>query len=201
MNKLLIATRNAGKQAEFRSLLNGAGFEIVFPDDVGLKRQPAEDRLERFDSFEENARAKAAWFAALSGLDTLADDSGLEVVALDGAPGVKSKRFAGTTGDEDAVSFANNRLVMSRLATLDPSDRSARFQCVLVLRRRDGSEVVARGESAGRIVDVARGDGGFGYDPIFYSEDLRMTFGEASQRGKDAVSHRGRAAAALRRQL
>ena len=201
MSRLLIATRNPGKQAEFRELLAGVGFGLVFPDDIGLSFQPMEDRLERFDTFEENARAKAAWFASTSGLDTLADDSGLEITALDGAPGVHSRRFARFTGSDKATALANVALVLSRMATLDPIDRSARFRCELVLRRRDGRELTATGVSHGRIVDVARGRNGFGYDPIFYSDDLRMTFGEASQRAKDAVSHRSRAAAALRHKL
>lgn len=206
MTPLLVATRSRGKQAEFRALLAPLGRSIVFPDEIGLGETPEEATLEAFDSFESNARAKAAWFAARSGLDTIADDSGLEVDALGGAPGVHSKRFAGVEGPDHEVTAANNAELLQRLSGIPLLGRVARYRCVLVLSRvQEGdshprvprAEVEVEGSTAGRILEAPRGSGGFGYDPLFWSEELGKSFGEATAEEKGRVSHRGRAVSAL----
>jgi XTP/dITP diphosphohydrolase len=198
VNRLLVATRSRGKQAEFRELLAPFVPCVVFPDDIGLAESPHEATLEAFDTFLENARAKATWFSARAGLPVLADDSGLEVLALGGEPGVRSKRFAGQAGPDHDVTSANNRELLRCLAGLAPEHRGARYRCVLVLRWPDRpKELVAEGSCLGRILDAPRGTGGFGYDPLFWSEELGKTFGEATIEEKARVSHRGRAVAAL----
>jgi XTP/dITP diphosphohydrolase len=196
--KLLAATRSAGKQREFRRVLEPAGIEVVFPDDVGLYPTQAEDFLELGDSFEINARRKAEHFARLSGLPTVADDSGLEVLSLGGAPGVRSRRWAGATGTETEVDAANNAELVRRLAGAAGPRRGARYRCVLVYLAHPGVvPVTVEGACAGRILEAPRGAGGFGYDPYFFSEELGKTFGEATPEEKDGVSHRGRALRAL----
>ncbi len=201
--KLLAATRSAGKQREIRRVLEPAGIEVVFPDDIMLYEDAAEDLLETGETFEANARHKAEHFARRSGLSTVADDSGLEVLSLGGAPGVRSRRWAGATGSPAEVDAANNAELLRRLAGAPEGRRRARYRCVLVLLRGEGSiPEVFEGACAGRILEAPRGGGGFGYDPLFWSDDLSKSFGEASAEEKDGVSHRGRAlrslAAALR---
>ncbi|MEO8226676.1 MAG: non-canonical purine NTP pyrophosphatase [Gemmatimonadota bacterium] len=196
--KLLFASRSTGKQREARRVLEAAGHDVVFPDDAGIPETAAEDALESGDSFEINARRKAEYFARLSGLPTVADDSGLEVTSLGGAPGVRSKRWAGATGPTEAVDAANNAELLRRLRGAAPERRRARYRCVLVLFR-SGTAVpeIFEGACNGTILEEGRGTGGFGYDPLFLSDDLGRTFGEVPQEEKNAVSHRGRALAAL----
>ena len=192
--KLLAATRSAGKQREFRRVLEPAGVEVVFPDDVGLYPAQAEDELELGETFEANARRKAEHFARLSGLPTVADDSGLEILALGGAPGVRSRRWAGATGSEAEIEAANNAELIRRLAGATGVRRGARYRCVLVYLPAQGSVPrLFEGVSGGRILEEPKGEGGFGYDPYFFSVELGKTFGEASPAEKDSVSHRGRA--------
>ena len=196
--KLLVATRSAGKQDEFLRLLGGAPHEVVFPDEVGLWPVAEEDGLESADSFAGNARRKAEHFARRSGLATVADDSGLEVLSLGGAPGVRSRRWAGAEGPEVEVDRANNAELLRRLLGAAEPRRRARYRCVLVLLRAPGAvPETFEGSCAGTILEEPRGDGGFGYDPLFFSDDLGKTFGEATREEKDAVSHRGRAFTAL----
>jgi XTP/dITP diphosphohydrolase len=192
--KLLAATRSPGKQREFRRVLEPAGVEVVFPDDVGLYPTQAEDMLELGETFEGNARRKAEHFARLGGLPTVADDSGLEVLSLGGAPGVRSRRWAGASGSDAEVDAANNAELARRLTGATEARRGARYRCVLVYLANQGSvPQVFEGLCAGRILEEPRGEGGFGYDPYFLSAELGKTFGEASPAEKDAVSHRGRA--------
>lgn len=196
--RLLAATRSAGKQSEIRRLLEPAGVSVLFPDDAGLPETPAEDGLELAETFEGNARRKAEYFARLSGLPTVADDSGLEVVALGGAPGVRSRRWAGATGTNAEIDAANNAELLRRLRGAPESRRRARYRCVLVLLRDAGAvPEVFEGSCAGRILESPRGGGGFGYDPLFFSDDLGRSFGEATPEEKDTVSHRARALRAL----
>jgi XTP/dITP diphosphohydrolase len=193
--QILIATRSAGKVRELRPLLQGAGYTAVSLDDVGLHEEPIEQDLESFDSFEENALAKARHFRARSGLTVMADDSGLEVLALGRRPGVLSKRWSGR-GDlsGDALDEANNRHLVAQLDGI--SDRRARYVCVAAFS--DGvRELACRGEVEGEILLAPRGNGGFGYDPYFFSTELGRTFGEASREEKERVSHRARAFHAL----
>lgn len=192
--KLLFATRSAGKQREVRRVLEAAGHEVVFPDDAGVPESSAEESLETSDSFETNARQKAEYFIRKTGLPTVADDSGLEVFSLGGAPGVRSKRWAGVTGDPRAVDAANNAELLRRLRGAPETRRRARYRCVLVYLRSAGAmPAVFDGATAGLIIETPRGEGGFGYDPYFLSDELGRTFGEVSGAEKDAISHRGRA--------
>jgi XTP/dITP diphosphohydrolase len=196
--KLLAATRSAGKQPEIRRVLEPAGLEVVFPGDLGLWETATEETLELDETFEANARHKAQHFARLTGFPTVADDSGLEVFSLGGAPGVRSRRWAGAQGPADVVDAANNAELLRRLAGAPEHRRRARYRCVLVLLRQpDAVPEVFEGICTGRILEQPRGIGGFGYDPLFLSDDLGRTFGEAAPEEKDAVSHRGRALHAL----
>jgi XTP/dITP diphosphohydrolase len=200
--KLLAATRNLGKQREIRRILGPTGLEIVFPDDIWLRETSTGDALEQAESFEGNARRKAEYFARLSSLPTFADDSGLEVLSLGGAPGVHSKRWAGAQGKTEEVDAANNAELLRRLAGVPDSQRVARYRCVLVfIRASDAVPTVCHGDCAGRILEAPRGSGGFGYDPLFFSDELGKTFGEAAAEEKDRVSHRGRALRALAQAL
>jgi XTP/dITP diphosphohydrolase len=195
---LLIATRSAGKQREFTRLLGPLDVRLAFPDDVGLAARSEEDALELSETFEANARHKAEYFARRSGLPTVADDSGLEVLALGGAPGVRSRRWAGATGAPEQVDAANNAELVRRLAGAPPERRRARYRCVLVLLREPGGTPDSfEGSCAGRILEGPIGTGGFGYDPYFFSDELEKSFGEATPEEKDRVSHRGRAVRAL----
>jgi XTP/dITP diphosphohydrolase len=200
--KLLVATRSPGKQREVRRLLAGDDLEVVFPDEAGVFAMPQEAGLELGDSFAANARAKAEYFAKHSGLPTVADDSGLEVISLGGEPGVRSKRWAGAEGLESAVDAANNAYLLQRLQGAPASKRRARYRCVLVLYRTPKAfPETFEGASTGMILPEPRGTGGFGYDPLFQSDELGKTFAEATPEEKDSVSHRGRAFAALRAAL
>jgi len=198
--RVVLATRNPGKARELRAIFAEAGVALDDLASVGLgEEDPAEDGLEVFDTFEENARAKARWFAArLPGAVVVAEDSGLVVDALGGAPGVRSKRWSGSTATGAALEAANNAHLLAALR--DASTRTAAYVTVAVCT--DGSrEWAARGECRGRIVTAPSGSGGFGYDPLFWSDDLRSTFGDATREAKASVSHRGRAARELLRQL
>jgi XTP/dITP diphosphohydrolase len=195
---LLVATRSGGKQREFTRILGPLGLRLAFPDDVGLAPRSEEDGLELSETFEANARHKAEYFARQSGLPTVADDSGLEVFALGGAPGVRSRRWSGASGTIDQVDAANNAELVRRLAGAPPERRRARYRCVLVLLREPGATPESfEGSCAGRVLETPIGTGGFGYDPYFFSDELEKSFGEATPEEKDRVSHRGRAVRAL----
>ena len=200
--KLLVATRSGGKQREVRRLLEDSGLEVLFPLEAGVLPAPLEEALELGDSFAANARAKAEYFARQTGLPTVADDSGLEVFSLGGEPGVRSRRWAGAEGSDAQVDAANNALLLRRLAGAPEAKRRARYRCVLVLYRSPRAfPEIFEGVCTGRIVEEPRGAEGFGYDPLFFSDELDKTFGEALPLEKDAVSHRGRAFRALREAL
>ncbi|HEY8438068.1 MAG TPA: non-canonical purine NTP pyrophosphatase [Candidatus Limnocylindrales bacterium] len=195
--RLLIATHSAHKLAELRELLQLERGELVSLDDVGVPDEPEETG----ETFETNARIKARFGARRTGLPTLADDSGLEVDALGGGPGVRTRRYAGP----DATDADNNAKLLAALDGVPPERRGARYVCVLALAlprpdAADGAAVpmrVVRGTTSGRIATTPRGTGGFGYDPIFEPAgeppDGR-TFGQWAPAEKHAVSHRGRAA-------
>ena len=196
--KLLFASRSGGKQREVKRVLEEAGHEVLFPDEAGVPESEVEESLELADSFEANARAKAEYFAKKTGLPTLADDSGLEVLMLGGAPGVRSKRWAGATGASQEVDAANNAELLRRLLGAPERKRSAKYRCLLVfLKLPTAIPLVVSGETAGRILEAPEGKNGFGYDPLFWSVDLGKSFGMASAEEKASVSHRGRALAKL----
>jgi XTP/dITP diphosphohydrolase len=192
-SKLLVATRNPGKEREIRAILADLPDELVFLNDTGIAETRQEEVLEQAETFEGNARHKAEYFCKLSGLPTVADDSGIEVFALGGLPGVKSRRFAMFSGPMAAQDEENNRELLRRLSGLPAERRRARYRCVVVYQPRpDAVSHAFDGVCNGRILEERRGTGGFGYDPLFYSDDLGMSFGEASPEAKHAVSHRGR---------
>jgi XTP/dITP diphosphohydrolase len=187
----LLATRSAGKLRELEPLFATAGIRVMTLDGAGLAESEGEAAIESFSTFEENALAKARYFRERSGLATLADDSGLEVDALGGEPGVRSKRWSGAhdlRGRE--LDAANNAQLLRALRA--SSDRRARYVCAAALASAS-TELVRRGEVEGEILEQGRGKGGFGYDPLFLSTELGMTFGEATLAEKERVSHRGRA--------
>ena len=194
--KLLVATRSPGKAREIRELFAGLPFEIAFPADRFLEHLPEEADLEGSSGYVENAVAKARYFATRSGLPTVADDSGLEVDALDDAPGPRSARYSGVTGA--GADAANNALLLKKLAGVPEAQRGARYRCVVAYLATP-SAVPQRVEATceGFILTEPRGEGGFGYDPLFFSPELKMTFGEAPAAAKQRVSHRGRAFRAL----
>jgi XTP/dITP diphosphohydrolase len=195
--KLLVATRNAGKTREIRDLFAGLPFELAFPVDQFLERLPDEPDLELGTSFAENAVSKARYFAKRGNVPTLAEDSGLEVDALDGAPGVFSARWAQMHGAR-AGDAANNALLLERLAGVPEAQRTARYRCVVAyLEAPLAKPQLVEATCEGRILEAPRGSGGFGYDPLFFSTDLSMTFAEAPMPAKQRVSHRGRAIRAL----
>ena len=192
--KLLFATRSKGKQVEVRRVLETAGHTVVFPDEAGVPETIAEEQLEVSDSFETNARSKAEYFLKKTGLPTVADDSGLEVFSLGGLPGVRSKRWAGASGSPLQVDQANNAELLRRLSGAPESRRRARYRCVLVfLRSLSAIPETFEGVCGGRILEKPQGEGGFGYDPLFFADALGKTFGEADGEEKDRVSHRGQA--------
>lgn len=196
---LLLATRSAGKLRELRPVFEQAGFAIRDLDECGILERPEESDVEAFDTFMENALAKARYFSRLSGMAVVADDSGLAVDALGGAPGVHSKRWSGRPDlGGDALDAANNAKL---IAALDGTvDRRARYVCVAAYRDSH-LELVGDGVAEGSIVLDGRGGFGFGYDPFFFSAELGCTFGEATREQKERVSHRGRAMRALLAQL
>ena len=189
---LLLATRSEGKMREIKPIFAASGITLVSLDELEIEESDEENDLESFDTFEENALSKARYFYEVSGgIPTIADDSGLEVGALDGKPGVRSKRWSGRTDLRGtALDEANNQALIASLSGV--ADMSARYVCIAAYIAV-GLEVTARGETKGSIVRERRGSGGFGYDPYFLSSDLGVTFGEASGADKEKVSHRGRA--------
>jgi XTP/dITP diphosphohydrolase len=195
LTRILLATRSAGKLRELRPLFAARGLAVIDLGEAGLPETAAEDDLEQYESFEENALAKGRYFSALSGLPVVADDSGIEVRALGGRPGVRSKRWSERPDlDGQALDDENNRLLLALLA--ESADRRARYVCVAAYVDQ-GREIWRRGEVTGLVTREARGENGFGYDPYFESEELGKTFGEASVAEKATVSHRARAFTAL----
>jgi XTP/dITP diphosphohydrolase len=200
---LLLATRSEGKLRELKPMFATAGLTLVSLQELEIDESEEENDLESYPTFEENALSKARYFYEVSGgIPTVADDSGLEVFALGGAPGVRSRRWAGATGTPDEVDAANNAELVRRLAGAPPERRRARYRCVLVLLRGPGSVPESfEGSCVGRILEHPVGTGGFGYDPYFFSDELQKSFGEAAPEEKDRVSHRGRALLSLAAEL
>lgn len=183
--KLVVATGNSGKLREIKDILKGDPIEVL-----SLKDFPGcPESEEPFQTYLENARDKARLVAEHCGTWALADDSGLEVEALGGRPGVLSARYAG-----EGVSYEDNyRKVLTEMEDIEEGRRGAVFYCCMVLRHPDGREFVTEGRLKGRITPAPRGDQGFGYDPIFYSEELHQTLAEIPLARKNQISHRHRA--------
>lgn len=198
--RYLLATRNAKKLEELRRILaavDPAGVELVGLDEVPAYPEPVETGL----TFAENALLKAREGVRRSGLPTIADDSGIAVDALGGMPGVFSARWSGRPGDAAGRDRANLELLLAQLADVPDEHLGAAFVCAAAVVLPDGREIVVHGEHRGRLVREPRGDGGFGYDPIFVTEGGTRTNAELTAAEKDAISHRGQAFRALAAQL
>ena len=187
--KILLATRNKNKAREVAAILSEyrdrlGEIELLTLDDAGI----TEDVEENGSTFEENALIKAK-AGAKSGYITLADDSGIEVDALNGAPGIYSARFAGGHGDDKA----NNELLLKKLEGVPREKRTARYAVAIACVLPNGEKFIVRGTTEGLILNAYDGEGGFGYDPLFWSTDLQKSFGRATPEEKNGVSHRGRA--------
>jgi XTP/dITP diphosphohydrolase len=186
---VIFATSNPHKVAEARAILAPLGIDVRSLDDLGCKLpEPEEDGA----TFEDNARLKARYYARALGVTCLAEDSGLEVDALGGAPGVHSARYSGTTGSRDERDRANNEKLLRELEGVPAERRQARFVCTLALAEPDGAiQAEARGTYEGRIAFAAQGTNGFGYDPLLFLPDRGCTSAELSPSEKHARSHRG----------
>jgi XTP/dITP diphosphohydrolase len=190
---LLLATSNKGKIREYKDLFQGIPFDIVTLEECGITTEVAEIGK----SFEENAALKATTLAAISGLLSLADDSGLEVDALDGEPGPLSHRYAGDNAtDADRVIF-----LLSKLKDVPEMQRTAQFRCVIAIAEPYGRVELCSGICRGIITTAPRGNNGFGYDPIFYIPELEKTIAELTLEEKNLISHRARAAQQARQKL
>jgi len=182
--KLVLASRNPGKLRELRTILGGLGVEVLSESEAGLALEVEETGT----TFEENSFLKADAVMRASGFGAIADDSGLMVDALCGAPGVYSARFGGKETDEERTA-----LLLEKLRDVPPGRRTARFVSVVTCRLPDGRTLTARGTCEGLIAEAPRGAGGFGYDPVFFVPSLGKTFAEMTDGEKNALSHRGEA--------
>ena len=194
MTDMIAASRNPKKIREMEAITKSFGLTIISRDDAGL---PTTEIEEDGKTFEENSYKKAYEIMKMSGLPTIADDSGLEVDWLDGAPGVYSARFAGEACDDKA----NNRKLLELLKNVPKEKRTARFVSVITLIFPDGRTWVARGETEGLLLDEERGQGGFGYDPLFVPLGKELTYSELSAEEKNQISHRGKALQKLKELL
>lgn len=189
--KFVLASQNAHKLEEIGAVLSEFGVELIFAHDAGVDV----DVEETGTTFEENARIKAETIAKLCGMPTIADDSGLMVDALDGAPGVYSHRFGNQPDD-----LGRCKYLLEKMLNVPPHLRTARFVSVICCIFPDGQEILSHGTCEGEILTGMRGDNGFGYDPLFYVPRLGKTFAQLSQAEKNAVSHRGNALKQFREQ-
>ncbi|MBQ1206180.1 MAG: XTP/dITP diphosphatase [Clostridia bacterium] len=187
MIKIVLATNNSHKVGEFRAAFEQMGVEVelLTIKDTDFKGEIIEDA----DTFDGNALIKAKTLCESTGLVAIADDSGLAVDALNGEPGVYSARYAGVGATDEQ----NNEKLLSLLRSMPDASRDAKFVCSICVCRPDGEILYAHGESKGEIIDEYRGDGRFGYDPIFYYPPMKKTFAEMTKEEKNSISHRGRA--------
>jgi XTP/dITP diphosphohydrolase len=197
--RVLLATRSEDKAHEIRAIL-GAHLRVILVSltEAGFAPAPEEEAIEAFNTFQENALAKARYFAARTGMTTIADDSGICVQELNGAPGVRSRRFAASSSTGEALDAANNAELLRRLEGVPEAKRKAQYTCAAALvTAGKGSVVVAVGTCSGVILTEPAGCGGFGYDPLFLLPNLGVTFGQLPQDEKNRISHRARAFRAL----
>ena len=183
---MLIATNNSGKVDEYRRLLGCLPVELTTPSNEGVTEEPEESG----DTFEENALIKARFYSEATGFPALADDSGIEVDALNGEPGVRSARYGGLPASDDD----RNKLLLSNMSNVPWEKRTARFICVVAMVWPGDREETFQGACQGYVAFEPRGQEGFGYDPLFYYPNFGKTFGQVDAEAKDGVSHRGIAA-------
>jgi XTP/dITP diphosphohydrolase len=194
MTRLVLATRSHDKAAEIGAILAPLSIEVVTLAELGVEAHPGEDDIESFDTFRDNAIAKARWCAARLSRPTMADDSGLRVDALDGRPGVRTKRFSGRSDlSGDPLDQANNSFLIDQLRGVQEERRGARYVCCAAIAWPDGRALAAVGTVRGSIAHEPRGAGGFGYDPLFHVPALDARFAQVSAEVKNAISHRARA--------
>lgn len=193
MRTIVVATKNQGKVAEIKGALDHLGVRVMSLSDFS----PVAEAVEDGQTFEENAVIKARYYAAHTGHACLADDSGLEVDALGGAPGVFSARYAGEHADDED----NNRKLLEELRDVPAERRTARFRCVLAFVDENNAVITADGSCEGIILTAPQGHGGFGYDPLFYMPELGKTLAEVSVAEKNGISHRGQALRNLVRKI
>jgi XTP/dITP diphosphohydrolase len=195
----VLATRSADKAREIRDILGQSRrVRILSLDDAGVEQSVEEEHIESFHTFLGNAHAKAAFFLTKTGIPTIADDSGISVDALHGAPGVRSKRFADAPGlDGKALDEANNQHLLEKLKNVPPHERTAHYTCAAVAHFSDGRQVSALAVRTGLILPTPRGPHGFGYDPLFLDPQTNQSFGEMDPTLKNTTSHRSRAFRAL----
>lgn len=189
--RIIAATQNKHKIREMEAITTDFGMEILTQEEAGL---PAVEIEETGATFEENSALKARTICSMSGLPAIADDSGLSVDILNGAPGIYSARYAGPAADD----AANNEKLLATLSDVPAEKRTGRYVSVITLAYPDGRLLTARGECAGTLLTAPRGSGGFGYDPLFVPDGTEMTFAEMSAEQKNRISHRARALARLR---
>ncbi|NMB74708.1 MAG: RdgB/HAM1 family non-canonical purine NTP pyrophosphatase [Myxococcales bacterium] len=197
--KLCLASRNAGKRREAEEILGPLGYALLTLEEAGVGSEV--EFPEEGDTFEENAVSKARALQALVGGWCLADDSGLAVDALGGAPGVRSARYAASMDRAEARDRANTQKLLRELSCVASPHRTARFVCVVALVGPSDQCLLARGECLGEIIDAPRGHNGFGYDPVFVPAGYTQTMAELSSDEKNRISHRGQALRALAREL
>ncbi len=196
--KLVLATRNQGKLREIDKLFRNTPVRLVSLTDLAVEERPEESKIEVFSTFAQNAMAKARYFHERTGLALMAEDSGICVDALAGEPGVRSKRYAPEEMQaEYGEDRANNRHLLRQLRDVQDDERGAHFYCAVALVLDDESRVFG-GRVDGVILKEPRGEGGFGYDPLFYLPDRDVTTAELSVEGKNEISHRGQAVRAAR---
>ena len=189
--RIIAATQNKHKIREMEAITTDFGIEILTQEEAGL---PVVEIEETGATFEENSALKARTICSKSGLPAIADDSGLSVDVLGGAPGIYSARYAGSAADD----AANNEKLLATLSDVPAEKRTGRYVSVITLAYPDGRLLTARGECAGTLLTAPRGSGGFGYDPLFVPDGTEMTFAEMSAEQKNRISHRARALARLR---
>jgi XTP/dITP diphosphohydrolase len=198
--RLVVATRSAHKLREIRAILRGVpALDLLDLNDAQVRVTTEEKDIEKYDTFAENALAKARYFHSLSGLPVVADDSGICLEALGGLPGVRSKRFSpgGELLSDEERDRANNEYLLRLLGDLDLAERTATYVCVAAFVDEAGIPLLFEGKASGLILGNPRGNGGFGYDPLFFDPLEGKTFSELSPAEKDARSHRGAAFRAL----
>ncbi len=194
MTKIIVATKNSHKVSEMASLLSDMDIELVTMTDAGITKEIVEDG----DSFKENALIKAREVAKISGCPAIADDSGLSVDALGGEPGIYSARYASLDG-ENSSDIDNTMKLLHNMESIPSGERTARFVSALALVLPDGREFCTIGVCEGHITREIRGNGGFGYDPVFFCPEFSKTFGELSAQEKNSVSHRNKSVIAMKK--